>query len=258
MKLNAYREKQNMRYTLLDIIRGVVLISMILYHACWDLVYIFGMDFSWYEGTGAYIWQQSICWTFILLSGFCWSLGKNPLKRGIIIFSAGAIITLITCLFMPENRVVFGVLTLIGSCMILMIPVHKLIKRLTPETGFFFSFLLFILLRNINRGYLGFEKWNLIKLPGKWYRGMIAAYIGFPPIDFYSTDYFSLFPWLFLFVSGYFLYHFFQHKNIFSNKKLSIWKCDLVFFSFLGRHSLLIYMIHQPLIYLILWCIFLN
>ncbi len=258
MKVRVYREKQSIRYTLLDTIRGMVLISMIFYHACWDLVYIFGMDFSWYKGTGAYIWQQSICWTFILLSGFCWNLGKKPLKRGIIVFSTGAIITLVTCLFMPENRVVFGVLTLIGSCMILMIPVHKLTQKISPEKGLLFSLLLFAVSRNINRGYLGFEKWNLIKLPGKLYRGMLEAYIGFPPMNFYSTDYFSLIPWLFLFVSGYFLYHFFKKKKIFSVKNDFFWKLDLPIFSFLGRHSLLIYIIHQPLIYLVLWCIFFN
>ncbi|MDE7404312.1 MAG: DUF1624 domain-containing protein, partial [Lachnospiraceae bacterium] len=75
--MNANVEKKSFRYGVLDGIRGFVVISMILYHACWDLVYIFGKDWSWYRGRGAYIWQQSICWSFILLSGFCWSLGKK-------------------------------------------------------------------------------------------------------------------------------------------------------------------------------------
>ena len=53
----------------LDAVRGCALASMILYHAAWDLVYIFGVSWPWYRGMGAYVWQQSICWTFILLSG---------------------------------------------------------------------------------------------------------------------------------------------------------------------------------------------
>ena len=57
------------RYAGLDTLRGVTLVSMMAYHACWDLVYIFGMDWDWYGSFGAYLWQQSICWTFILLSG---------------------------------------------------------------------------------------------------------------------------------------------------------------------------------------------
>ena len=57
------------RIASLDALRGLTLVSMIAYHACWDLVYLVHADWDWYRGTGAYIWQQSICWTFILLSG---------------------------------------------------------------------------------------------------------------------------------------------------------------------------------------------
>ena len=57
----------------LDAIRGWALVSMIAYHASWDLVYLFGLDWPWYHSFGAHVWQQSICWTFLLLSGFCWS-----------------------------------------------------------------------------------------------------------------------------------------------------------------------------------------
>ena len=41
METNIDFERKKQRYEALDSIRGVVLISMILYHACWDLVYIF-------------------------------------------------------------------------------------------------------------------------------------------------------------------------------------------------------------------------
>ena len=68
------------RYAGLDTLRGVTLVSMMAYHACWDLVYIFGMDWDWYGSFGAYLWQQSICWTFILLSGYCVQLGRHRLR----------------------------------------------------------------------------------------------------------------------------------------------------------------------------------
>ena len=103
------------RYHLLDSLRGLTLISMILYHGTWDLVYLYGVDWQWYHGTLAYAWQQSICWTFILLSGFCWNMVRHHLMRGLMVFGGGAIITLVTLIAMPENRVVFGVLTLLGS-----------------------------------------------------------------------------------------------------------------------------------------------
>lgn len=239
------------RYGFLDSIRGLVLISMLAYHTCWDLVYIFGVKWKWYEGTGAYIWQQSICWTFILLSGFCWSLGKHPLKRGLIVFCAGELVSLVTFLFMPAERVEFGVLTCIGSCMLLMILLEKGLCKVPALLGFLLSAVLFILTRNINGGCLGFEKWKLMKLPESLYEGKIMTFLGFTEADFFSTDYFSLIPWIFLFITGYFIYRIMREKcpEEFWQKYLcKEWKL----FSFIGRHSLIIYMAHQPVAYGIL------
>lgn len=239
---------EKIRYGLLDSLRGLVLISMILFHACWDLVYIFEKDFSWYRGTGAYIWQQSICWTFILLSGFCWSLGRKPGKRGLIVFLAGAMVTLVTVLFMPGDRVVFGVLMLIGSCMLITVLLHKGLEHVHAGVGLAACMILFILTRNVNRGYLGFENLNLIKLPETLYEGLFMTFLGFTDPEFYSTDYFSFFPWIFLFLAGYFLYHVVYAVN---DGKIMEKYCrqGVEPFSFLGKHSLLIYMLHQPVIY---------
>ena len=248
MGVNKEKERKNQRYEMLDSIRGAVLISMILYHACWDLVYIFKKDFRWFEGSGAYVWQQSICWTFIFLSGFCWSLGKRPVKRGITVFSAGVVVSLVTIVFMPKDRVVFGVLTLIGSCMLLIVPLRKLFVKLPARRGLFFSIVLFVLTRNINRGYLGFEEWKLLRLPKVLYQGKIMTFLGFTEPKFYSTYYFSLIPWFFLFLSGYFLYCMIGEKNgvNFRSRYLEAgWKP----LSFLGKHSLIIYLLHQPLVY---------
>lgn len=245
-----HTKERHPRYDFLDSFRGLVLISMIFYHACWDLVYIFGIKWSWYEGTGAYIWQQSICWSFILLSGFCWSLGKRHLKRGLLVFGGGIIISLVTILFMPQNRVVFGVLTLMGSCMLLMIPLEKWLSRITKQTGLVVMIFLFIITRNVNWGYLGFEGWNALKLPDFLYQGSVMTFLGFTEKGFYSTDYFSLIPWLFLFLSGYFIYRMMEEKQDFMNRYL-IKGCRSL--SFLGRHSLVIYMVHQPVIYGVLF-----
>ena len=103
----------------LDTIRGITLLSMMLYHTCWDLVFLFGKKIPGYSGLGGYVWQQSICWVFILLSGFCVQLGHHTLRRGAQVFGAGALVTAVTLLFMPEDRVIFGVLTLLGSAMLL-------------------------------------------------------------------------------------------------------------------------------------------
>ena len=234
------------RLHLLDSLRGITLVSMILYHAAWDLVYIYGVKWNWYHGTGAYLWQQSICWLFILLAGFCWSFGKKPFKRGLIVYGGGMLVSLVALVVTPESRVIFGVLTMLCSCMLLMIPFEKCLKKVPAAVGFWATALLFFLTRDINFGYLGFEGLHLCKLPDVLYANWFSTYLGFPMSGFYSMDYFSLFPWMFLFLSGYFGYRICAEKNALQSRMFRL-NCKPL--SFIGRHSLLIYLLHQPVLY---------
>lgn len=236
----------------LDTIRGITLLSMMLYHTCWDLVFLFGKKIPGYSGLGGYVWQQSICWTFILLAGFCWSLGSHHLKRGLIVFGSGILITFVTLLVMPESRVIFGVLTLIGSCMLLLIPMEKLLLKVRTEIGLAGSFLLFLLFRNVNTGYLGSGNWNILKLPDGFYENLFTTYLGFPQKGFFSADYFSLLPWFFLFLTGFYLYQLVQKNHMM--EKLFSWRVPG--FDVIGRHSLLIYLLHQPAVFAISWMLF--
>lgn len=240
------------RYQMLDGIRGIALLNMIAYHVIWDLVYIYNFKWDWYQSGSAYIWQQGICWTFIFLSGFCWPLGRNSLKRGFTVFLGGALITIVTLAFVPQNRVVFGVLTLIGSCMLVMSILDRWLKLLPPMSGMLASLVLFGLTRNINKGWIGFERFNLVKLPDALYDNMLTTYLGFTKKDFYSTDYFSLFPWLFLFMAGYFLFRYLDKRRALKVLK----KSGFLPIEWLGRHSLGLYMLHQPIIFFGLELIF--
>lgn len=107
------------RYALLDELRGLDLVSMMLYHACWDMMFLFGIWMDWYAGMPGRLWQQTICWVFILLSGFCAPFGRHMLRRGVTVFAAGALVTAVTLVFMPGGRVIFGVLTFLGTAMLL-------------------------------------------------------------------------------------------------------------------------------------------
>lgn len=187
------------RYALPDTLRGLTLLSMIAYHGCWDMVYILGADWPWYQSSGAYLWQQSICWTFILLSGFSFSLGRRHWRRGWLVFGCGAVVTAVTLVVMPGQEIWFGVLTLLGSCMLLGALLERPLGRVPAGAGLVLSAALFVLTRSVNRGYLGFEGLRLAALPGELYRNMATAYLGFPFPGFRSTDYFSLVPWLFCF-----------------------------------------------------------
>lgn len=232
------------RYQVLDTIRGCALISMMLYHASWDLVYLFGLDWPWYHGFATHVWQQSICWTFILLSGYCFALGRHQFRRGLTVFSGGALITAVTWVFMPENLVLFGVLTLLGSSMLLANGFQPLFQRVPPRVGLAGSFLLFLVLRDVNAGYLGFEGTRIFRF---WdgARNLGTAFVGFPPADFFSTDYFSFLPWFFLFLTGYFLFRL-RPEEAEGTRRVPL-------VTAMGRHSLLIYMLHQPAVYALEW-----
>ena len=227
----------------LDTLRGVTLVSMMAYHACWDLVYLYGLDWPWYRSGWAYLWQQSICWTFILLSGYCLHLGRYRLKRGLMAFGGGILVSLATILFMDGTPILFGVLTFLGSATLLAVPLDGLLRRIPAKAGLAGSFLLFLLLRDVNDGFLGFEALRLAALPRDLYRNLFTAFLGFPHEGFASSDYFSLLPWLFLFLTGYFLYPLLPNRR-------SDFRLPAV--TFLGRHSLLTYLAHQPVIYAVL------
>ena len=233
----------NRRNPTLDAIRGASLLSMILYHATWDLVYMFGVDWPWYHSFAAHVWQQSICWTFILLSGFCWSLGRRQFRRGLTVFLCGAAVTAVTWAFMPSNLVLFGVLTLLGSSSILLCGLAPLLGRMPARAGLAGSFLLFLLFRDVPSGWLGFEGVRILSIPAGA-RNLITAFLGFPPEGFFSMDYFPLLPWFFLFLTGYYLYRLRPQDRAEGR--------NIPPLAAMGRHSLLIYMLHQPVIYAVL------
>ena len=233
----------------LDTLRGLTLLSMIAYHACWDLVYLFHQDWRWYHSFGAYLWQQSICWTFILLSGYCLHLGRHRLRRGLMAFGGGALIWAVTTLAMPDSRVFWGVLSLLGTATLVSIPLDGLLRRLNARAGLAGSFLLFLLTRDVPQGALGFEGTRLLQLPQWLYRNDLTAILGFPPPHFFSTDYFPLLPWLFLFFTGYFLFLLRPEGT-----EPSMLRAGAL--SVLGRHSLLVYLLHQPVVFCALWLFF--
>ena len=91
------------RLHLLDALRGFLMIHMIAFHGMWNLVYLFGVRAPWYRSAAGYIWQQFICWSFILLSGFCWSMSRNHLKRGLMVFGGGAVSTMASLIFIRSG-----------------------------------------------------------------------------------------------------------------------------------------------------------
>lgn len=233
------------RYFVLDNIRGITLISMILYHTMWDMRYMFGVKVPGFQWDLAYIWQQSICWTFIFLSGFCWHFSKKKMQRGLFILGAGGIVTLVTLLLLPDSRIIYGVLTFLGISTLLMILLQPLCEKGNPLAGAIVTAVLFFLFRNVNAGNLGFETIKVVSLPRAWYANMVTTLAGFPMKGFFSTDYFSILPWFFLFQTGYFagnLVEKYGKMPCLQGKKIPL-------VTWLGQHSVWVYLFHQPVIY---------
>lgn len=285
------------RLETLDLLRGLTLVSMILYHGMWDFLYLSGAGASmpelraWYEGTGGQLWQQSICRTFILLSGFCVPFSRHILRRGLQVSAGGIAVSLVTVLFLYEDRVLFGVLTFLGAAMLLTGALQKLRfalsadpeKKKTPTQraplcGLIVCSILFYVTRRVNRGFLRVLPGLCVTLPavlrgsgGCFFPeivpgggaglsgtrglfsfggifGLLLTGLGFPQPGFYSTDYFSLLPWIFLFWAGLFLHRFLALRGVFSRPGFHL---KFPVLNWMGRHSLLLYLLHQPVLYLL-------
>ena len=104
------------------------------------------------------------------------------------------------------------------------------------------SLLLFAATYHTQDGFWQLGPWQIL-LPGAWYANLFTAFFGFFPLGFFSTDYFPLLPWLFLFWAGYFLHHLVGRGRL-APLRRSV--CPPL--GWMGRHSLVLYLLHQPVI----------
>lgn len=232
------------RYYVIDAIRGFAVINMVLFHLLYDMVNIFGYSFRWYNYKAIYFWEQCICITFILISGVCWHFGSHQLKRGLTVFVLGCLITVVTRVFIPTETIWFGILSFLGLSMLVMIPLSKLLNKIPCYIGLIISLCLFLFTKGVNSHFLGFYDIPLISLPDSLYSVDFLAFLGFPGRSFMSSDYFAMIPWFFVFCFGYFLWGILKKTKVESLLQRRIPVLDNI-----GKYSLIIYVVHQPLIY---------
>lgn len=238
------------RIYFLDELRGFAILCMIVHHAFLDVGDVLGLTWG-YRIFDALCTVQPAFWAiFIIISGICSRLSRNTIKRGFIVLGAGLIITLFTAVIMPllgftGSEIYFGILHCLGCCMIITGLLMPVISKINYKLGAAISAFLFIFTYGINTGTMLF---TLIKLPASWYQYDFLAPLGVYSKNFESADYFSIIPWLFLFLFGAFIGKLAKNENLpkFMYKQRSKFLCTV------GKNSLLVYILHQPAIYLIM------
>lgn len=238
------------RIYFLDELRGFAILCMIVHHAFLDVGDVLGLAWG-YRIFDALCTVQPAFWAiFIIISGVCSRLSRNTIKRGFIVLGAGLIITIFTVVIMPlfgftGSEIYFGILHCLGSCMIITGLLMPAISKINYKLGAVISAFLFIFTYGINTGTMLF---TLIKLPASWYQYDFLAPLGVYSKNFESADYFSIIPWIFLFLFGAFIGKLAKDENLpkFMYKQRSKFLCTV------GKNSLWVYILHQPAIYLIM------
>ena len=185
-----------------------------------------------------------------MLAGYSFTLSRRPAKNGLVVAGCALVLTAVTVVFLPSEAIWFGVLHLVGCAILLCCAARPLLEKVPPLPGLLGSAAVFLLTNQLPSGYLGFEWLRLCRLPQAVY-GANLFWLGLPDLTrFSSADYFPLLPWLFLFLCGYFAGR--------MRPPLPRGRAPAVLrpLCFAGRHSLLVYMLHQAVLYGGLWILF--
>lgn len=218
------------RFWELDALRGISILAMVGIHLLYDLGVSLPLPLQLAQDWGGCI--------FLLLSGICVTLGHHPIRRGLVVLGCGMVCTLVTwglyALKLASDQLIiwFGVLHCLGVCMLLW----PLFERFRSKTLVILS--------------------GIFMVSGFYFRSLLLNVpflipLGIRPPGFASADYFPLLPNLGFFllgaVVGRRLYA--KGQSLFPNASGSRFLC------FCGRHSLIIYLLHQPILCGILWVI---
>ena len=229
------------RYAWPDILRGVAVIGMILFHAYYLSRNIFllpsflGEDFWWLLGPIVGSGFIAISWFSAALSHAKHSFDENLQKSWKRFFLLGFFalsISIFTYSFFYSERISFWIL-------------H------------FFS-----LVSLISLVCIPFRSWNIlwgilllllqIYFPDRVGDALYQIPLWWPPAAYYSADYYPLFPWFWVYLIGYGLFHVMREKDWLRYLHLpenSITRSLI----FLGKYALVVYLIHVPILYGILF-----
>ncbi|TYK64980.1 heparan-alpha-glucosaminide N-acetyltransferase [Colwellia echini] len=219
-----------------DLMRTLAIFLMVIFHFCYDLRYFGWVTWHIPDGDGWKQFRYVILTLFFLCVGIglFYSHGKqinwqSLLKRLAQIAIGAGLITAMSLVMFPKNWVFFGVLHFIfvaSLCALLFVPY----PRLSLITGISIIVLGF-------SGVLG-RRWPITYFTDS--------------LPNYTVDYVAFFPWLGVVLLGISLAHSNSlNRDIF---KLNNVKNNTIMqrLAWPGKHSLIIYLVHQPLLFAIL------
>ena len=217
------------RFDILDAWRSLGIVLMVVYHLLYDLA-LFGV-ITWQQMFCPPLnaLQKFICCSFIFLAGASARFSRSNLRHGLTVLAAHILVVIGAAVGGETIR--FGVLALLGSSMIIWHFAGRYLQRIPALFLAVFSAALYFAADAVT---------GAVSAPAKW-----LYPLGFTHPTFSSADYFPLLPWLFLFLigaafGGWCLEH----------RETPILTAPLPKpITFLGRHSLFIYVIHQPILF---------
>ncbi len=247
-------EKIASRIRYIDCFRGLAIVNMIIYHLLYDLKYIFLLDLPFFTIPSWFVYQQYIGMSFIFISGVSANYSKRLLKNGLKLLAISMVITIITAYISRDLVIYFGVLHFLSIGM-LVLYFYKKFDSMKSQQFYNYTFLcsliIFILIYRsvlLKDGLYNFLYVYLSKLP-------LSFVLGFPDKAFHSADYYPLIPWLFLMISGYIFAKTKYHTALENCFRRVRFFDKVKFLEYMGRHSLVIYLSHQIVLYLLIYLV---
>lgn len=211
----------------LDLWRSAVIFGMCLYHFIFDLSEFDLVPMEIFYTLPALVYRAVVGGSFVLLAGICSRFSRNNVRRGVVTLCAGLLVMAVT--MAVGEPVLFGVLQMLGLCMVFYGAAGEYVERIPGKIAPFLCAVLFLLTLFWTRSVTVDVNWLFP--------------LGFLSEDFYSSDFYPLFPWMFLFLFGTWLGGIIKRRCSTNKTHLP------AILTFPGRHSLVIYLLHQPIFY---------
>lgn len=248
------KARDHRRIEILDALRGVAILAMVFYHSMFDLCDIWNISSSLnsFFSYLSYL-EPFFAGLFILLAGISCRFSHNNWLRGARVLVVGLGLTLFTWAFMPSELIVFGILHFMGAAILLFALAGPLLDKIPKAVALpVWIFLFIVTFTTPNTYFIGLPHLFGFHITGWPTTSNYLFWLGIPSQDFFSADYFPLMPWFFLFLIGTMIGTSIREHRL----PEKFYTAKVPFLAFVGRHTLAIYVVHQPIVYGILWLLF--